>query len=369
MNLNTSFGAQELCQPLLAEIDRLAARSAPTGPIRLMEVCGTHTVAIFRHGIRSLLPPQVQLLSGPGCPVCVTPAGHIDLCVQAAKQDDVVVATFGDLLRVPGSHGSLADARARGEAQVEMVYSPMDALALARRRPELQVVFPAIGFETTAPAIAATVLAAQAAAVENFSIIPLAKTMPAVLVELLKDRDLNLSGLLCPGHVSAITGTAMYEALVQEYGLCCAVTGFEPADLLAGILSLLQQQATGQPQVANCYPRVVDEAGNPRARNLLERVFEPVDSKWRGLGSIPASGLGLRPAYRHFNAVHRLGLEARILPEPPGCRCGQILKGRLQPPDCPLYGRACTPLAPVGPCMVSSEGSCAAWYRYSGHTI
>lgn len=363
MNLDEPFREREVCSALLAEIHRLSSSQAR--PLRIMEVCGTHTVSIFRHGIRSLLPASITLFSGPGCPVCVTPASHIDLCLQAARQPGVILATFGDLLRVPGSSGSLADARARGEAQVEVVYSPMDALELAQKQPDAQVVFPGIGFETTAPTLAATVLAAGQRGVNNFSIIPLAKTMPAVLVELLGDAELKLSGLLCPGHVSAIIGAAAYQPLVERYKLGCAVAGFEPADILAGLLALLQQAARGEARVDNCYPRVVTDTGNKRAQALLAQVFDEVASEWRGLGSINASGLALKSAYRQFDAIERFGLKASAAADPPGCRCGLVLKGRIQPPECPLYGRACTPISPVGPCMVSTEGTCAAYYRYS----
>lgn len=359
-SVDGAFCQRELCAPLLEEIHRLVR-----APLRIMEVCGTHTVSIFRHGIRSLLPEGLTLLSGPGCPVCVTPAGHIDLCLQAAQRPEVLLATFGDLLRVPGSTGSLADARARGEARVTMVYSPMDALELARRETTCQVVFPAIGFETTAPAIAATVLSAQRLGLANFSIIPLAKTMPAVLLQLLGRVAPTLSGLLCPGHVSAIIGAAAYQPLVDRFALGCAVAGFEAADILAGLLALVRQRLRGEARVENCYPRVVSEQGNRRAQALVEQVFKPVDSQWRGLGLVEQSGLALRDAYRHFDATRRFGLETTHPADPPGCRCGEVLQGLLSPPQCPLYGRACTPLSPVGPCMVSSEGVCAAYYRYT----
>ncbi len=364
MNLDEPFREPAICTPLVEEIHRSVRNVSAS--LRIMEVCGTHTVSVFRHGIRTLLPSQITLLSGPGCPVCVTPAGHIDLCLQAAQQQDVVLATFGDLLRVPGSSGSLADARARGLARVQVVYSSMDALELARQDAAIQVVFPAIGFETTAPTIAATVLAAEQLGVENFFVIPLAKTMPEALMLLLGDAQLKLSGLLCPGHVSAIIGAAAYQPLVERFGLGCAVAGFEPADILAGLLALVQQQSRGKAQVDNCYPRAVSQAGNERAQALLAKVFMPVASEWRGLGSIPASGLALRDPYQRFDAVQRLQLTAHSVPDPPGCRCGSVLKGMIQPPQCPLYGSRCTPLSPIGPCMVSAEGSCAAYYTYSG---
>ncbi|MGI6655329.1 MAG: hydrogenase formation protein HypD [Desulfobulbus sp.] len=363
MALDDAFRSRSLTAPLVEQIARQVRR-----PLRFMEVCGTHTMSIFQHGIRSLLPPEITLLSGPGCPVCVTPAGHIDAFVEAAQRPGVIVATFGDLIRVPGSAGSLATARTRG-ARVEIVYSPMDALGLAAAHPEQIVLFPGIGFETTAPTLAATVLAAAARGLDNFVLFPAAKRMPPVLSTLLADPELHLDGLLCPGHVSAVIGSDAYrpfaESGTESGGLPCAVAGFEPADILAGLLALVRQVNAGRPRVDNCYPRAVSAEGNPRALELIDRVFVPVDSEWRGLGKIAASGLALRDAFRRFDAVDRLGLHVTPVPEPKGCRCGDMLKGRLQPPDCPLYARACTPLNPVGPCMVSGEGTCAAFYRYN----
>ena len=354
------FRSREVTAPLVQELARSVTR-----PVRIMEVCGTHTMAIFRHGIRSLLPEGITLLSGPGCPVCVTPASHIDAFLAAADLDQVTIATFGDLIRVPGTGRSLAGARARG-ARVEVVYSPMDGLALAQRHSERTVVFPAIGFETTAPAIAATILAAERLGIVNFVIIGANKTMPQALEGLMSDPELQVDGLLCPGHVSAIIGAGAYRPLADQYRLACAVAGFEPADILAGLLSLVRRINTGRPGVDNCYTRAVTAEGNGRAQHLIDQVFEPVDSEWRGLGVIPGSGLALREQYRRFDGMEQLGIAVQPAQEPKGCRCGAILKGRLLPPDCPLYGTACTPLQPVGPCMVSNEGTCAAYYRYGG---
>ncbi|NLX18965.1 MAG: hydrogenase formation protein HypD, partial [Desulfobulbus sp.] len=303
-------------------------------------------------------------LSGPGCPVCVTPSGQIDLLLQAAETDNVIIATFGDLIRVPGSEQTLAQARARG-ARIEVVYSPLDALALARQYKNQTVLFPAIGFETTVPAIAATLLQAKQQNVMNFVIVSAGKTMPRALVTLMADPELHVDGLLCPGHVSAIIGSAAYEPLADRYNLACAVAGFEPVDILAGILALIRMIDRKKAGVENCYTRAVNTRGNIRALHLMNEVFEPVDSEWRGLGTIAASGLQLRKPYQCFDAVERLGLSVRSSPEPRGCRCGEILKGKMLPPDCPLYGTGCTPLKPVGPCMVSSEGTCAAFYRFS----
>ncbi len=363
MKCADEFRSRAITAPLVEEIVRSLVR-----PVRIMEVCGTHTMSIFRHGIRSLLPEGITLLSGPGCPVCVTPASHIDAFLAAADLPEVTVGTFGDLIRVPGTERSLAGARAGG-ARVEIVYSPMDALALAQKEPERTVLFPAIGFETTVPTIAATILTAKRLGIANFLIVAAGKTMPNALEALMADPELQVDGLLCPGHVSAIIGSEAYRPLADRYGLACAVAGFEPADILAGLLSLIRQINERRPDVENCYTRAVSAEGNVRAQQLIAEVFEPADSEWRGLGGIPGSGLVLREPYRRFDAMERLSLPARPSREPKGCRCGEILKGRLLPPDCPLYGTACTPLQPVGPCMVSNEGTCAAYYRYSGRKI
>lgn len=360
MKCADEFRSRAITAPLIEEIARSLIR-----PVRIMEVCGTHTMSIFRHGIRSLLPEGITLLSGPGCPVCVPPASHIDAFLAAADRPQVTIATFGDLIRVPGAERSLAGARASG-ARVEIVYSPMDALTLAQQEPERTVLFPAIGFETTAPTIAATILAAERLGLANFLIIAAGKTMPQALEALMADPELQVDGLLCPGHVSAIIGSEAYRPLADRYHLACAVAGFEPADILSGLLSLIRQTNEGRPKVDNCYTRAVTDAGNIRAQHLISEVFAPADSEWRGLGTIPGSGLVLREQYRRFDGMEQLAIPVQSAREPKGCRCGEILKGRLLPPDCPLYGTACTPLQPVGPCMVSNEGTCAAYFRYSG---
>jgi len=360
MKCAREFRDRAITDALLEELFTIVDR-----PLRIMEVCGTHTVSIFRHGLRSLVPEQLELISGPGCPVCVTPAGHVDAFVQAACNKNVLVATFGDLVRVPGSNGSLAEARSDGAA-IEIVYSPMDALTLARNYPEKIVFFPAVGFETTAPTIAATILDARRLEIEHFCILTGCKFMPPPRVALVSDPKLNVVGLLCPGYVSAIIGADAYRPLAKKYHLPCAVAGFEPADIAAGLVSLSRQVLEGQARVENCYTRVVTAAGNSRARKLMETVFVREDTLWRGLGLIPGSGLGLRKAFEQFDAVNKLQLDLKPVPEPKGCTCGEILQGHLLPPDCPLYGRTCTPSQPIGPCMVSSEGTCAAYYRFSG---
>ncbi len=362
MKCADEFRKNDIAAPLRRE---LTSCVEDIGQIRIMEVCGTHTMSIFRHGIRSLLPPQITLLSGPGCPVCVTPASHIDAFINGATKENVILATFGDLIRVPGGDGSLASARAKG-ATVEIVYSPMDALSMAVKNPDKKIIFPAIGFETTAPTIAATVLQAEAQKTDNFFIISAGKTMPGPLKLLMSDPELEVDGLLCPGHVSAIIGANAYLPLAEQFNLHCAVAGFEPADILAGLVSIAHQFKAKKPRVDNCYTRAVTSRGNERAQKLIEAVFEPEDTEWRGLGIIEQSGLKLREKYSKYDALKQLDIPLTPSEEPKGCKCGEILKGLLLPPDCPLYKKKCTPLNPIGPCMVSSEGTCAAYYRYSG---
>ncbi|MBW2526829.1 MAG: hydrogenase formation protein HypD [Deltaproteobacteria bacterium] len=336
-----------------------------------MEVCGTHTMAAARSGLRTVLPSQLRLISGPGCPVCVTEVGYVDHALALARRNEVIIATFGDLVRVPGSAPlerreappTLSLARAEG-CDVRVVYSPRDALALATAEPRREVVFLGVGFETTAPALAAAVAAAAAARIDNFSMLLAAKTIPEALAQLAAAPDVALDGLLCPGHVSVILGPEAYEPVVSRFGLPCAIAGFEPLEMLRGLKELVEQVVSGQPRVANCYPGAVRPGGNPKARALVDRVFEPCDARWRGLGTIPGSGLEFRPDYRRLDASRRFDVELPEPVEPRGCRCGDVLRGLLDPIDCGLFGTHCTPEAPRGACMVSSEGSCAARYHY-----
>ena len=337
-------------------------------PLRLMEFCGGHTHAIMRYGIREALAPGVRLLSGPGCPVCVTADADIDAAIALASLPGVAVATFGDMVRVPGTRSSLQEARASG-ADVRIVYSALDAVDLARQRPELKVVMLGIGFETTAPTVAAALEAARAEGLGNFSVLSMHKLTPPAMRAILDAGEVRLDGILGPGHVTAITGWRAWEFLPTEYGLPCAVSGFEPLDMLHAIDRLVTAAVDGQPQVVNAYRRGVTAEGNRVAQALLERVFEPAAAEWRGLGVVLASGLALRPAYAAHDARRLFELPAPAggrTTEGRGCRCGEVLRGIIEPPDCPLFGRACTPARPVGPCMVSGEGSCAAYYRYGG---
>jgi hydrogenase expression/formation protein HypD len=333
-------------------------------PAALMEVCGTHTMAIARTGIRDLLPPHITLLSGPGCPVCVTSQGDIDTVISLVLNHNITLLTFGDMMRVPGSECSLQEARSQG-ADVRVVYSPLDALQMAQNNPGREMVFLGIGFETTAPAVAHTIIEAQKLKVTNFSVLSLHKLVPPALETLFADKEIKVDGLICPGHVSMIIGLKPYQQLAAKFHQPCVVTGFEAVDILESICMLLQQIGKGQARIENQYKRVVRPQGNPIALKLLEQVFEPVEARWRGLGAIPGSGLAVRDRYANYDAVRRYGLIATEDRSVKGCSCGSILTGKISPPQCALFGRACTPLNPVGPCMVSQEGACAAYYRYA----
>jgi hydrogenase expression/formation protein HypD len=331
--------------------------------IRLMEVCGTHTVSIFRCGIRSVLPATVSLLSGPGCPVCVTDQAEIDAFIELARQKDVIVATFGDLMRVPGSTSSLQRERAEGR-DIRVVYSTVDALTIARSHPDRQVVFLGVGFETTAPTIAAAILSAAEAELENFSVISAHKTVPPALEALMTLDDVRIDGFILPGHVSVIIGLNAYRPFFERHRIPCVITGFEPADILQAVATMVDQIEAGKPRLENAYPRAVTDQGNQKAQQMLAQVFEPVDACWRGIGLIPASGMGIRTAYAAYDAGRRFALKMPEANPPRGCACGDILTGKKTPPECALYKKVCTPMDPVGPCMVSSEGTCAAYYRY-----
>jgi hydrogenase expression/formation protein HypD len=341
--------------------DRIRAIS--TKPARFMEICGTHTVAIFKNGIREVLPQHIGLVSGPGCPVCVTATRDIDRAVKLARIPDVIVTTFGDMIRVPGTESSLKKERSLG-ADVRMVYSTMDALEVARQNPEKKVVFLGIGFETTAPTIAAAVVAAEAEGIKNFSVLSSHKLLPPAMDALLSGGEVDVSGFICPGHVSVVIGTAPYEVVVAQYRTPCVVVGFEPVDILQGIYMLVSQIEAGEARVEIQYRRAVAPEGNQNALKILSRVFEPCDAPWRGLGVIPKSGLALREEYRAFDAEALFDIDTPDSPEPPGCKCGEVLRGVITPVECKLFRNICNPENPIGPCMVSSEGTCGAYYKY-----
>ncbi|MCR5664573.1 MAG: hydrogenase formation protein HypD [Oscillospiraceae bacterium] len=340
-------------------------RELPPRRVKLMEVCGTHTMAIARAGIRSLLPEGAQLLSGPGCPVCVTPAEVIDAVLELAMEPGIVVASYGDMLRVPGSRpgDSLQRRRALG-ARVELVYSPVDAVALAAKNPDKELVFLGVGFETTAPGTAAAVETAAAEGVKNFSVWSMLKTVEPALRALIAQPDFAVQGFLCPGHVATVIGAEGFRFLPEEYGLPAVVGGFEPEEILHAVWLLLKQLASGEAKLENAYPRAVKPQGNPLARAQIDRCLAPRADRWRGLGLIEGSGLGWREEFAAFDAEKKFGVVYEKAEGKTPCRCGEVICGRCRPADCPLFGRRCTPEDPVGPCMVSSEGACAAAYKY-----
>jgi len=336
--------------------------------VRFMEVCGTHTVSICRHGIRDLLPSAITLTSGPGCPVCVTATADIDTFIKAAELENSIITTFGDLLRVPGSKSSLQDARAEG-ADIRTVYSSLDALEIARQNPERQVIFLGVGFETTTPTVAAAIITAEQEGLRNFSVISSNKIMPPALDALLADPEIQIDGLICPGHVSIMIGADAYEPFVKRYKIPCVIAGFEPVDILKAVILLAEQVKTGDPKVEIAYGRAVTRAGNRQAMNIMYQVFEPVDALWRGLTTIPGSGLEIRFEYDYFNARKRFDLSIKEAKDPAGCACGDVLKSIKTPADCKLFGKACVPEHPIGPCMVSGEGACGAYYKYRQNPV
>jgi hydrogenase expression/formation protein HypD len=348
----------ELAGKLLRMLKRRSMR-----PLRLMEICGTHTVAIFRSGLRELLPTTVRLISGPGCPVCVTAAEDIDKAIWLAQQPGVIVTTFGDLLRVPGSASSLHAERAKG-ADVRLIYSSFDALQMAREHPDRQVVLLGIGFETTAPTVAAAIKQAASEKIANFSVFSAHKLLPPAMEALLAQGDLRVDGFLCPGHVTTVIGAAAYREVAHRYRVPCVVAGFEPLDILQAIVMLVDQVANGRAEVAIQYRRAVSWEGNRQAQAILNEVFEAVDAPWRGLGVIPLSGLGFRESWRAYDVRERFVMPRITVAEHPGCRCGEVLRGVIDPPGCRLFRKVCTPEQPLGPCMVSAEGTCGAYYRY-----
>ena len=361
MNYIDEYRDRDIVRGLAAQIVELT--TGREKPMTFMEVCGTHTMAIYQYGIRSLLPPAVRLISGPGCPVCVTPNGFMDRAVAYSRLPDTIIATFGDMVRVPGSSSSLMEERARG-GDIRIVYSPLDAVALAERNPGKQVIFLGVGFETTAPTIAGSILTAAARGVDNYFVYAAHKTIPIPMAVLSADPELAIDGYICPAHVSAIIGADAYDDLAAKQRIPCVITGFEPVDVMKGVEMLVRQVVEGRSDVENEYSRVVKREGNRKAQEVLARVFTPCDTEWRGLGTIPGSGLEISAPYAAFDAEKAIPVTVEELREHKGCRCGDILKGKVSPFDCPLFATVCTPEAPVGACMVSSEGTCAAAYKY-----
>lgn len=352
--------------PLLREIEKLLAgiRRQRGRSLQLMEVCGGHTHAIFRYGLERLLPEGIELVHGPGCPVCVLPMGRVDDCVALAERPEVIFATFGDAMRVPGSKKSLLQARAEG-ADVRMVYSPLDALKLARENPRREVVFFAIGFETTMPSTALTVLQAEAEGIQNFSVFCNHITIIPTIKAILDSPELTLDGFIGPGHVSMVIGTGPYGFIARHYRKPVVISGFEPLDILQSVWMLLRQLADGRSEVENQYARVVPDGGSASALSALQEVFELREFfEWRGLGSIDHSGVRLRPAYVRYDAEKKFPVPNLKIADPKACQCGEVLKGAIKPWQCKVFGTRCTPESPLGSLMVSSEGACAAVYQY-----
>jgi hydrogenase expression/formation protein HypD len=353
------FRDPELAATIVEHIRRRSTRQ-----IRIMEFCGTHTVSIFKHGIRQLLPPTIEMLSGPGCPICVTANSDLDWAIALASDPDLIVTTFGDMLRVPGSRSSLETAKATG-SDVRVVYSTLDAVQIASRNPDRPVVFLGVGFETTAPTVAVSLLQARDQGLTNYSVLSLHKLTPPATKAILDSGESRLDGIIGPGHVTTVIGSQAWEFLPQQYGVSCVVAGFEPLDILRAIYALVESIESGEPRVDNVYGRSVRAEGNQVALEYMNAVFEECAAPWRGIGEIPASGLSLKAEFRSFDARQRFHVDPGVSEEPAGCLCGDVIRGVAIPPDCPLYRAVCTPHHPVGPCMVSGEGTCAAYYLYA----
>ena len=332
--------------------------------IRLMEVCGTHTVAIFRAGIRQILPKNVELVSGPGCPVCVTDDDYIDKAIAYALEPNTIIATFGDMLKVPGSRSSLALAQAEG-ADVRIIYSPLDAVDIARDNPDRRVIFLAVGFETTAPTAAAAVLTAQSMGLKNFFALSAHKLVPPVMRALLDSEDTRVDGFLLPGHVAVVIGADAFGFLSTDYKMSGVVAGFEPQEILRALSRLLRSIDEHRAEVVNEYKSVVRAQGNRSAQSILARVYEVCDADWRGIGRIAQSGLKMRDEFASFDIERVAPIKVEPSKKNTACRCGEVLRGVIEPTNCPLFGKRCEPLNPIGPCMVSVEGVCAAWYKYN----
>ncbi len=355
--------AEEFRDPELAKkiLERIHRRSKK--PTRLMEFCGGHTVSIFKNGIRQLLPGNIEMLSGPGCPVCVTSVGDLDKAIALSSLPDVIVTSFGDMIRVPGTVSSLQKAKAQG-ADVRVVYSTQDALDIAVMNPGRKIIFVGIGFETTAPTVAAAIIQAETEQINNFSILSLHKVCPPIMKTILDLGEVKLNGIICPGHVSAVIGSRPYNFIPENYGIGCVISGFESLDILQTVDMLVNQIEEETPSVEIAYRRGVKTEGNLHALELMNRVFEISEADWRGIGIVPGSGLRLRPEYRKFDAETIFDIKTGLSFESKGCICGSILRGVSTPIDCQLFRKVCTTENPVGPCMVSAEGSCAAYYQY-----
>ncbi|HBG46452.1 MAG TPA: hydrogenase formation protein HypD [Deltaproteobacteria bacterium] len=353
------FRKRDEAQGLITKIREISRKD-----VSIMEICGTHTHSISKYGIRDALPKNIKLISGPGCPVCVTSAADVNRVIEFSRsRKDAIIATFGDMMKVPGSASSLQEEKARG-SDIRVVYSPLGAIDIARSNREREVVLFAVGFETTVPTVAATILAAKEEGIKNLSVLSLHKLTPPAMKALMDSGEIEIDGFICPGHVTAIIGASSYGFLASEYGSPCVVAGFEPIDALMGIYMLVRQLEEGRQAIEIEYDRVVTWDGNKKAQEIMDSVFEPGDSLWRGIGNIPGSGLRIKDGFSEFDAERKFSIPRGKDEEPKGCMCGSVLKGLMTPDKCPLFARACTPEFPIGPCMVSSEGTCAAFFKY-----
>jgi hydrogenase expression/formation protein HypD len=351
-------------QALLKQIQKVTRQIAPHRPIKIMEICGGHTHAIFKSGLESLLPEEIELVHGPGCPVCIMPRGKLDEAIAIAQNPNVILTTFGDAMRVPGSKQNLLQAKALG-SDIRLVYSPLDSLKIAQANPDKAIVFFGIGFETTAPSTALTVLQAEKEGIKNFSLFCNHVRVVPAMEALLENPDLQLDGFVGPGHVSMVIGTEPYEIIAKKYHKPLVVAGFEPLDVLQALWMVLQQLAEGRCEIENQYTRLVQNSGNAIALQAMNQVFDVREQfEWRGLGDIPQSGLKMRPEYADFDAEVKFPVSYQAVADHKACQCGEILKGVLKPWQCKVFGTACTPENPIGACMVSSEGACAAYYKY-----
>jgi hydrogenase expression/formation protein HypD len=357
-NYIDEFRDKEVIQKI---VDRLSNYSGPN--LKIMEVCGTHTMAISRYGLRSLLPKGIELVSGPGCPVCVTPTSYIDSALKLSDNKDIIITTFGDMMRIPGNESTLLYKKAKG-SNVQMVYSPLNAVDLARDNPGQEVVFLSVGFETTTPVIALAVYKAKSEGINNFSVLTANKTMPEAIKTLAGDRELDIDGFIYPGHVSAIIGTDFFSDVAYNMKKAGVVAGFEPLDILYSINILVKNITEGNSILENVYSRIVTKEGNTKAQQKMYEVFQVADAVWRGIGNIQNSGLELNAEYKMFDASKKFNIGVIDSPQPKGCLCGEVLRGKKRPIDCKLFKTRCTPENPVGACMVSSEGTCAAYYKY-----
>ncbi|MDD4908832.1 MAG: hydrogenase formation protein HypD [Candidatus Omnitrophica bacterium] len=353
-------------QRLIKSLSRSIKQVTPEKPINIMEVCGTHTRSFFRFGLRALLPSNVRLVSGPGCPVCVSGQDYIDAAIAYARIENVIIASFGDMLNVPGTVSTLEKERGAGR-DIRIVYSPWDALKIARAHPGKKIIFLAVGFETTAPAIALTILKAKENGIKNLFFFSSLKLIIPAMKSLLGDRRLKINGFLCPGHVSVVIGSNAYRPITQKYKVGCCIAGFEPLDMMEGMYFLIKQARDKKFSVKNQYSRAVKNNGNLEAKKIIAKVFRTAQERWRGLGAIPASGLEIRKEFSQFDARVKLPIKIKCSAKDPRitkCRCGDVLKGLIRPPQCPLFNKSCRPDEPFGPCMVSSEGTCNVYYQY-----